>query len=156
MAHEWMLGLTRRQALSIAAGSFGVVVVGGSATPATAANDSADLIKKFTGGKQPTTGKVKLDLPEIAENGNTVPLSVAVESPITEQSFVEQVLVVADGNPNAGVATFNFTALSGAAEATTRIRLATTQNVIAIARMNDGAFFMDTKQIKVTIGGCGG
>jgi len=69
---------------------------------------------------------------------------------------VQQVLVVADGNPNAGVATFNFTALSGAAEATTRIRLATTQNIIAVAKMSDGSFFTDTKQIKVTIGGCGG
>src|SRR5215470_15231032 len=80
-----------------------------------------------TCGQEPVAGKVKLDLPEIAENGNTVPLSVVVESPMTEQSYVQQVLVVADGNPNAGVATFNFTALSGAAEATTRIRLATTQ-----------------------------
>ena len=155
MAQEWMLGLTRRQALSIAAGTIGAAALG-VATPASAANDSADLIKKFTGGKEPVAGKVKLDLPEIAENGNTVPLSVAVESPMTEQSFVQQILVVADGNPNGGIATFNFTPQSGAAEATTRIRLATTQNVIAIARMNDGSFSMDTKQIKVTIGGCGG
>jgi sulfur-oxidizing protein SoxY len=149
-------GLDRRQALTIAAGAVGAALVGGAVMPAEAANDSADLIKKFTGGKQPSAGKVKLDLPEIAENGNTVPLSIAVESPMTEQSYVQQVLVVADGNPNAGVATFNFTALSGAAEATTRIRLATTQNIIAVAKMSDGSFFTDTKQIKVTIGGCGG
>jgi len=148
--------IDRRQALSLAAGAVGAAILGGASTTASAANDSADLIKKFTGGKEPVAGKVKLDLPEIAENGNTVPLSVVVESPMTEQSYVQQVLVVADGNPNAGVATFNFTPLSGAAEATTRIRLATTQNIIAVAKMNDGSFFTDTKQIKVTIGGCGG
>jgi sulfur-oxidizing protein SoxY len=99
---------------------------------------------------------VKLDLPEIAENGNTVPMTVTVESPMSEQSHVTEVLVLADGNPNAGVATFHFSPASGVAEANTRIRLAATQNIIAIARMNDGSFAMATKQVKVTIGGCGG
>jgi sulfur-oxidizing protein SoxY len=101
-------------------------------------------------------GKVKLDLPEIAENGNTVPMTVTVESPMTEASHVTDVLVLADGNPNAGVATFHFTPASGVAEANTRIRLATTQNIIAVAKMNDGSFVTASKQVKVTIGGCGG
>ena len=114
------------------------------------------MIKKFTGGKAPTDGKVKLDLPEIAENGNTVPITVSVESPMTEQSHVTDVLIVADGNPRAGVATFHFSPASGVAEANTRIRLANTQNIIAVAKMNDGSFFMASKQVKVTIGGCGG
>ena len=124
--------------------------------PARAANDSADLIKAFTGGKPPADGKVKLDLPEIAENGNTVPMTVSVESPMTEQSYVSEVLVVGDGNPRGGMATFHFTPLSGVAEANTRIRLAATQTVTAVAKMNDGALYMTTKQVKVTIGGCGG
>jgi sulfur-oxidizing protein SoxY len=123
--------------------------------PARAANNSGDLIKAFTGGKEPVKGKVKLDVPEIAENGNTVPMTITVDSPMTKEAFVKEVLVIADGNPNAGVATFHFTP-SSVAEANTRIRLADTQNVIAIAKMNDGALFMDSKQIKVTIGGCGG
>ena len=114
------------------------------------------LIKKFTGGKTPAEGKVKLDLPEIAENGNTVPMTVTVESPMTEQSHVTDVLIVADGNPRAGVATFHFSPASGVAEANTRIRLAATQNIIAVAKMNDGSFFTASKQVKVTIGGCGG
>ena len=110
----------------------------------------------FTGGKAAAEGKVKLDLPEIAENGNTVPMTVTVDSPMTEQSYVTEVLVVGDGNPNAGMATFHFSPASGVAEANTRIRLATTQNIIAVAKMNDGSFFIATKQVKVTIGGCGG
>jgi sulfur-oxidizing protein SoxY len=64
--------------------------------------------------------------------------------------------VLAQGNPNAGVATFHFTPMSGRAEATTRIRLARTQNVTAVAKMSDGSYFTDTKEVKVTIGGCGG
>ncbi len=150
------LGLNRRQALSIGAGAIGAMVLGKSIVPAYAKNDSEELIKKFTGGKQATPGKVKLDLPEIAENGNTVPMTVSVESPMTAQSHVTDVLVLADGNPRGGVVTFHFSPASGAAEANTRIRLAATQNIIAVAKMNDGSFYMDSKQVKVTIGGCGG
>jgi len=69
---------------------------------------------------------------------------------------VTDVLIVADGNPRPGVATFKFTELSGEAEASTRIRLAKTQNVIAVAKMSDGSFYMAKKAVKVTIGGCGG
>ena len=146
---------TRRQAMAIGAGSVAAAFLG-RIGPALAANDSADLIKKFTGGKTAAEGRVKLDLPEIAENGNTVPMTVTIESPMTEQSYVTDVLIAADGNPRAGVATFHFSPASGVAEANTRIRLATTQNIIAVAKMNDGSFFTATKQVKVTIGGCGG
>ena len=145
----------RRQALVISAGAAAAVLSGPFA-PAFADNGVADLIKEFTGGKTPTNGRVNLDLPEIAENGNTVPMTVLVESPMTEQSHVTDVLVVSDGNPRPGVVTFHFTPASGVAEANTRIRLAQTQNVTAVAKMNDGLFFSATKQVKVTIGGCGG
>ena len=144
----------RRQALALGAGAVGAVALG--APQALAKNDSEEAINKFTGGKAPVQGKIKLDLPEIAENGNTVPMTVTVDSPMTEQSHVTEVLVLADGNPNAGVATFHFSPASGVAEANTRIRLATTQNIIAVAKMNDGSFVMGAKQVKVTIGGCGG
>src|SRR4051794_23665339 len=144
----------RRQTLALGGAAAVVAMLG--ATPALAKNDADEAIKKFTGGKTPVQGKVKLDLPEIAENGNTVPMTVSVESPMTEQSHVTEVLVLADGNPNAGVATFHFSPASGAAEANTRIRLATTQNIIAVAKMNDGSFVMASKQVKVTIGGWGG
>jgi sulfur-oxidizing protein SoxY len=152
-----LLTLNRRQALTIGVGALALVASGGATSPALAAkNDSEELIKKFTGGKTATEGRVRLDLPEIAENGNTVPMTVSVESPMTEQSYVSDVLIVSDGNPRGGVATFHFTPASGAAEANVRIRLAATQNVIAVAKMNDGSFFMASKPVKVTIGGCGG
>lgn len=149
-----MIGLSRRHVLAGSAGALAIAAFG--VAPAQAANNAQDLIKAFTGGKPATEAKVKLDLPEIAENGNTVPMTVTVESPMTEASHVTEVLVLADGNPNAGVATFHFSPASGVAEANTRIRLAATQNIIAVAKMNDGSFVTASKQVKVTIGGCGG
>jgi sulfur-oxidizing protein SoxY len=146
----------RRQALAIGTGVATTVMLGGTILPAAANNDYEELIKKFTAGKVPTVGRVKIDAPEIAENGNTVPMTIMVESPMTPASYVSEVLVVADGNPRAGVATFRFTPDSGVAEANTRIRLASTQWLHVVAKMNDGAFFMAKKEVKVTIGGCGG
>jgi sulfur-oxidizing protein SoxY len=146
--------LHRRRALTIGVGAISAAWGG---FPAFAAkNDSDELIKKFTGGKTPTEGRVRLDLPEIAENGNTVPMTVSVESPMTEQSYASDVLVVADGNPRGGVVTFHFSPAAGVAEANVRIRLAESQKIIAVARMNDGSFFTASKAVKVTIGGCGG
>jgi sulfur-oxidizing protein SoxY len=146
----------RRQVFKLGAGALAAAGLAVGIAPAHAANDAQDLIAKFTGGKKPVEGKVHLDLPEIAENGNTVPMTVSVESPMTEQSHVTDVMIVADGNPRGGVVTFHFSPASGVAEANTRVRLASTQNIIAVAKMNDGSFFSVTKQVKVTIGGCGG
>ena len=149
--------LHRRRILTIAIGAAAAAASSAAPGPAFAAkNDADELIKKFTGGKTAGEGRVRLDLPEIAENGNTVPMTVSVESPMTEQSYVSDVLVVAEGNPRGGIATFHFSPASGVAEVNTRIRLAETQNVIAIAKMNDGTVFKTSKQVKVTIGGCGG
>jgi sulfur-oxidizing protein SoxY len=147
--------VSRREAFALGAGVVAVLTLGGAQT-ALAKNDADDLIKAFTGGKAPAKGRVKLDLPDIAENGNTVPLAFTVESPMTDASHVTDVLIIAEGNPRGGLATFHFSPRSGVAEAATRIRLAETQNVIAIAKMNDGSLFVDTRQVKVTIGGCGG
>lgn len=149
--------LTRRQTLGLAGGAAALAVTGFQITPAFAsAEDVTKHIMEFTGGKEPAEGKVSLNAPEIAENGNTVPISVSVESAMSGDDLVESVMLVADGNPNPAVATFHFTELSGKAEATTRMRLAKTQNVIAVAKMKDGSVFSDTKLVKVTIGGCGG
>jgi len=148
--------INRRRVLTIGVGAAAVAVFGLPATPVHAKNDIEDVVNKFTGGKTPTEGRVKLDLPEIAENGNTVPMTVSVESPMTDKSYVSEVLVVTDENPRAGVAVFHFNPASGVAEASTRIRLAATQNVIAVAKMNDGSLYTGKKLVKVTIGGCGG
>ena len=149
--------LNRRQVFALSAGAAVAAVAGIRAVPAhAAAEDTEKRIMEFTGGKTPESGKLTLTAPEIAENGNTVPISVNVESAMAGDDMVESVIILAEGNPNPEVATFNFTAMSGTAAATTRMRLAKTQNVIAVAKMADGSVFMDKKEVKVTIGGCGG
>lgn len=151
------MNLNRRQALALSAAAAAVAVTGLRGTPALAdVSEAEQRVMDFTGGVTPETGRLTLTAPEIAENGNTVPISIQVDSEMTEDDMVESVMIVADGNPNPEVATFHFTAMSGAAATTTRMRLAKTQNVIAVAKMADGSVFIDKKEVKVTIGGCGG
>jgi len=116
----------------------------------------ADAVKKVTGGKDTGSGKITLDLPQIAENGNTVPIAIDVASPMTDADHVKALHVWADKNPRPEVATFKFTPAGGKAKIATRIRLAKTQNIVAVAEMSDGSFQMAKSEIKVTIGGCGG
>ena len=147
---------TRRETFAVAAGLAAFGVAGLRATEASATEEEAmKAVMEFAGG-EPQAGRISLTAPEIAENGNTVPVTVSVESPMTDADHVQSVVLYADGNPNPFVITFNFTPMSGEATATTRIRLAKTQNVIAVARMKDGSVYMDKKEVKVTIGGCGG
>jgi sulfur-oxidizing protein SoxY len=153
--------VTRRRALRVSlglsAGAMAFVALGPGLNAARADEAATEKsLMEFTGGKKPETGKITLNAPEIAENGNTVPVSVSVDSEMTESSYVESVTLLAEGNPNPAVATFHFSSMSGEATATTRMRLAKTQNVVAVAKMSDGSVFMDKKLVKVTIGGCGG
>lgn len=136
---------TRRETLVIGASAAAVAAL---PMPAVAATTD-ELIAEFTGGADVAEGGVDLNAPEIAENGNTVPIEVAAEG-------ATAIMVLAAGNPLPPVATFNFGPLSGASRAKTRIRLATSQDVIAVAQLADGSFAKTTKAVKVTIGGCGG
>lgn len=150
--------LSRRGALALGASAVTALALSGaiSTEVVAKANLVDEAVQKFTGGAEVQSGKISLETPEIAENGNTVPIAFSVESPMTADNHVKSVLILADGNPSPGVATFNFTAMSGTAAASTRVRLAKTQNIVAIAKMSDGSLYMDKKEIKVTIGGCGG
>ncbi|MEP3248349.1 MAG: thiosulfate oxidation carrier protein SoxY [Sneathiella sp.] len=151
-----MTELTRRHLLGLGAGAM---VISTLSIPFSALADTSkakEAIMAFTGGKTPKEGLVTVDMPEIAENGNTVPVGVSVDSPMTKDNYVKSILVLADGNPTPGVATFHFSPASGAAEASSRMRLAKTQNVIAVAAMSDGSFHSAQTTVKVTIGGCGG
>lgn len=136
--------LTRRDAIALGAGA---VVVAGLPIRAYAAGE--EEIAAFTGGADVGEGGVTLDAPEIAENGNTVPISVSAEG-------AAEIMVLALGNPTPPVATFKFGPLAASHSASTRIRLAKTQEIIAIAKMQDGSFSKATSTVKVTIGGCGG
>jgi sulfur-oxidizing protein SoxY len=151
-------GVSRRQAL-IVVGAGGLAAAGLTLLPQAALADAAAVdaaIKKLIGGKTPQAGRVTLDLPQIAENGNTVPITVEVDSPMTEQDYCKAVHLFADKNPRPDVASFNFTPACGKAKASTRMRLAKTQNVVAVAEMSDGSVYMAKAEVKVTIGGCGG
>jgi sulfur-oxidizing protein SoxY len=113
------------------------------------ATGTDDAIAAFTGGKEVTEGGVDLSAPEIAENGNTVPVEVSAKGAVS-------IMLLAAGNPTPAVATFKFGPLNPSQSASTRIRLATTQDVVAIAQMADGSFRSAKSTVKVTIGGCGG
>jgi sulfur-oxidizing protein SoxY len=142
--------------LALGAGGAALTLTGWEQSARAGAKEAAAEIAKFTGGKTAQSGKVSIELPEIAENGNTVPLSVTVDAPMTADNYVSDILVVAEGNPNPGVVHFHLSAMSGRAQASTRIRLATTQNIIVVAKTSKGDYFTGQKLVKVTIGGCGG
>jgi len=149
-----MYATTRRSALLLGAGMSLALFAAdkGAATPA----DADAEIAKFTGGKAAEHGKIAIDLPEIAENGNTVPLSIKVDSPMNAADYVSDVIVVGDANPNAAIVTFHLTPMSGRAEVATRIRLGGTGNVTVAAKTSTGKLYIERKAVKVTIGGCGG
>ncbi len=113
-------------------------------------------IEKLIGAKAPMDDKVHIILPEIAENGGTVPLKVSVDSPMTAEDHITAIHMFADDNPLPDVASFYFGPHNGKAFVSIRLRLARTQNVVAVAETSDGKAYIGRKKIKVTIGGCGG
>ncbi len=136
--------LTRRNALVVGAGAFAATFL-----PFQAYAAADEAIAAFTGGADVGTDGITLISPEIAENGNTVPVSVDAPGAVS-------ILLLAAGNPEPGVALANFGPLATKQSVGMRIRLAGTQDVIAIAKMADGSFVKTSNAIKVTIGGCGG
>ena len=151
--------MTRREALLLAAGAT-IVAAGGVVLKSGTANADQKMVDesvmKLIGDKKPVDGKITLELPQIAENGNTVPVGFTVDSPMTADNYVKSVHLFADGNQAPDVASLHFTPMSGKASAATRIRLAGTQNIVAVAEMSDGSVFRASQEVKVTIGGCGG
>lgn len=150
---------TRRELLSATA--LGVAAAGlnaGLPSLARATPEAvAQRIARLTGGKEPQASNlITLDLPEVASDGRVVPVTVTVASPMTPQDYVKSVHVLAEYNPFPGVVSFGFTPRSGRASASTRMRLATTQNVVAVAELSDGSVLRTDKDITVLVGGCGG
>jgi len=146
---------TRRTLLYAAAGGMAALTF----APALVLADAktvADEITRLFGERTKAEGRITLDLPEIAENGLVVPLSFNVSSPMTDSDYVKAVHLFADGNPSPFVAAFHFTPLSPKAAASIRLRLAKTQDIVAIAEMSTGELYTATRHVKVTIGGCGG
>ena len=146
---------SRRNVLGLAAAGGAALLIAPRAALATP-EKVAEEIKKLFGDKKITPGKIKLDLPSIAENGLVVPLNFEVESPMTEKDYVKTVHFFAEGNPSVGIAAFHFSPLSPKAAASLRIRLAKSQDIVAVAEMSNGEIYSARKEVKVTIGGCGG
>ena len=135
---------TRRETLVVGGAALAVATLPGKLMAST-----SDLIAGVTGGAAASADGIELTAPEIAENGNTVPIAVSAPGAVA-------ITMLAGGNPTPGVAKFTFGPGSAEQSASTRIRLAGTQDVIAIAEMADGSFAAVHKTVKVTIGGCGG
>jgi sulfur-oxidizing protein SoxY len=148
---------TRRQLL-VAAGSllggFGAASLFPSA-PAQATPDSmAAAIRDVVGEAAVRQGKITLDLPPLVENGNAVSLTVAVDSPMTDADYVKHIHIFNEKNPQPDVASFHLGPRAGRASVSTRIRLADSQKVVAIAQLSDGSFWSESADVIVTLAAC--
>jgi sulfur-oxidizing protein SoxY len=142
---------TRRETLAIAAGVLSAVAIGPAlATP----EEMSEAVRKLAGEAPVRPGRVKLDLPPLVENGNAAPLTVTVESPMTEADHVRSISVFNERNPQPEVLTAHLGPRSGRASLTTRIRLASSQRITAVAAMSDGTFWSGSADVIVTLAAC--
>ena len=135
-------------------GSFGVaptfVLRSASATPAS----MAAAIREVVGEAALHQGRVKLDIPPLVENGNTVSVTVSVDSPMSELDHVKSIHIFNEKNPQPNVTIFHLNPRAGRARVSTRIRLADSQKVTAIARLSDETFWYDSADVLVTLAAC--
>ena len=143
---------TRRTFLELAGGAAIAVVTIRPLAATPAMLNSA--IRNVVGEAPVRTGKVTLDIPPLVENGNTVPMTVKVASPMTEQEYVKSIHVFVEKNPQPNVGNFYIGAAAGRAQVATRIRLADTPKVVAIARLSDDTFWSTSVDIVVTLAAC--
>ena len=114
----------------------------------------AAAVNTYTGGAPVTTGRVVFDIAALVDNGNTVPITITVDSPMTAASHVTAIAVFNEKNPQRDVARFTLGPRAGRAKVSTRIRLATSQKLVAVARMNDGTFWSQSVDVIVTLAAC--
>jgi sulfur-oxidizing protein SoxY len=113
-----------------------------------------EAIRKVVGDARVSPGRVKLELPPLVENGNAVPLTIGVESPMTTADHVRAIHVFTEKNPQPNVVSVRLGPRAGRASVSTRIRLADTQTVTAIAELSDGSFYSDRVDVVVTLAAC--
>ena len=148
---------TRREFLVLAAALAAPTAARAQIDPNLAANRKAAFqaaLKRIAGDAPVRKGRVKLVLPPLIDNGNSVPLTVSVESPMTEADHVKAIHVLTEKNPLPDVVAVMLGPRAGRAMLTTRVRLADTQTVTAIAQTSDGAFWSDTAEVVVTLSAC--
>ena len=143
---------TRRDFLALAGGATMLAV---SLRPAEATPASmASAIRAVVGTEPVKTGKVKLDVPPLVENGNTVPMTVSVASPMAPEDHVRSIHVFNEKNPQPNIGNFYLGPQAGRAQVSTRIRLADSQKVVAIAKLSDGTFWSASVDVVVTLAAC--
>ena len=143
--------LNRRVILAAAIGASALLLV----RPARATPDSMkQAIRQVVGEAPVKPGKVKLDLPPLVENGNTVAMGVSVESPMTAKDYVKAIHVFTEKNPQPNIISIQLGPRAGKADIQTRVRLADTQQVVAICEMSDGSFWSDKVDVIITLGAC--
>jgi sulfur-oxidizing protein SoxY len=146
---------TRRRFLRDAAALAGSIGLGLTVRPAAATPETMRAaIKRVVGEGELRKGKVKLELPPLVENGNVVPLTVSVDSPMTETDYVKAIHVFNERNPLPNVIGVYLGPRAGRATLNTRIRLADTQTITAIAELSDGSFWTDSVEVIVTLAAC--
>jgi sulfur-oxidizing protein SoxY len=142
---------SRRSFLAAASGAgFALLVRPAQSTP----DSMAAAIRKVVGEAPVTPGKIKLELPPLVENGNTVAMSVSVDSPMTPKDHVKAIHVFTEKNPQPNVIDIRLGPRAGKANVATRVRLADSQNVVAICEMSDGSFWSDSVDVIITLGAC--
>lgn len=119
-----------------------------------AAGDLAVAISAYTGGATINTGKVKLEIAELVDNGNVVPFTVTVDSPMTASNHVKTIAVFNEKNPQRDVARFTLGPRAGKASVSIRLRLATSQQLVAVAQLSDGSYWSHTVDVIVTLAAC--
>ena len=142
---------TRRQVLAAGNGLAALLVVSlARADPAS----MASAIAGFTGGPSVTPGKVSIDIPPLVENGNSVPVTLRVDSPMTVENFVRSLALFVEKNPQPHAGVYHFSPRSGRAIVSTRLRLATSQTLVAIACLSDGSYWSASADVIVTLAAC--
>jgi sulfur-oxidizing protein SoxY len=152
--------LSRRSLLISATAAAGLspllaYAASGDTQPPERSKKFAEAFARFTGGAKPVADNIAVDLPELADNGNFVPITIAVESPMTDADHVKAIHLLSTLNPRADVATFHLSPINAVARVQSRMRLAKTQDVVVLAELSTGEMLVSTTFVKVTIGGCG-
>jgi sulfur-oxidizing protein SoxY len=148
---------TRRRFLGLAGGTaaIGVLPAMISVRPAEATPEvMATAIRTVTGGAPVQIGKVKLDIPPLVENGNSVPMTVSVASSMTSTDYVKSIHVFNEKNPQPNLGNFYLGPRAGRAQVSTRVRLADSQKIVAIAKLSDDSFWSVTAEVVVTLAAC--
>jgi sulfur-oxidizing protein SoxY len=143
----------RRTALALTLGGATALIM-----PRTAAAEAREplhaVMRSFAGGAPIQTGRVRLEVPPLVENGNAVGVTVRVESPMSAADHVRRIALFNDKNPQPEVAVFHLGPRAGRAQVSTRIRLATSQPIAAVAELSDGSFWSDEANVIVTLAAC--